>query len=114
MAEPLDNALHALVEPRRRAILRLVSSQELAAGEIAQAFDITRTAVSQHLTVLRNAGLLAERRDGTRRLYRADPQGLLPVRQFLEELWSTSLDTARGLVEGERGVTTADDVGLAG
>ena len=58
-------------EPRRRAILRLVARDELAAGEIAAAFDVTRTAVGQHLTVLKDAGLLAERRDGTRRRARA-------------------------------------------
>ena len=61
-----DEALRAIAEPRRRAILRLVARDELAAGQIAAAFDITRTAVSQHLTVLKNAGLLSERRDGTR------------------------------------------------
>ena len=62
-----DEALKAIAEPRRRAILRLVADDELAAGEIAAAFDVSRTAVSQHLTVLKNAGLLSERRDGTRR-----------------------------------------------
>ena len=71
-----DEALRAIAEPRRRKILQLVAHDELAAGEIAAAFDITRTAVSQHLTVLKNAGLLSERRDGTRRLYRARAQGL--------------------------------------
>ena len=59
-----DEALRALAEPRRRAILRLVSEEEMPAGQIAEAFDVTRTAVSQHLTVLKNAGLLTERRDG--------------------------------------------------
>src|SRR5580693_6776711 len=71
-----DEALKAIAEPRRRAILRLVAHDELAAGEIAAAFDVTRTAISQHLSVLKNAGLLTERRQGTRRLYRARPEGL--------------------------------------
>ena len=102
-----DEALRALAEPRRRAILRLVSDDELAAGQIAAAFDVTRTAVSQHLTVLRNAGLLTERRDGTRRLYRARPEGLAGLRAFLDDMWASSLDTARRLVETEPG--TADD-----
>ena len=102
-----DEALRALAEPRRRAILRLVSDGELAAGQIAAAFDVTRTAVSQHLTVLRNAGLLTERRDGTRRLYRARPEGLAGLRAFLDDMWASSLDTARRLVEAEPG--TADD-----
>jgi len=110
--EATDEILRALAEPRRRAILRLVARDELAAGEIAAAFDVTRTAVSQHLTVLKNAGLLAERRDGTRRLYRARPEGLAGLRQFLDEMWASSLDTARRLVEAERGITggiTGDD-----
>src|SRR6266700_2161019 len=99
-----DEALKALAEPRRRAILRLVSADELAAGEIAAAFDVTRTAVSQHLTVLRSAGLLTERRDGTRRLYRARAEGLDGLRQFLDEMWAASLDRARLLVEAQRGL----------
>ena len=74
--EETDDALRALAEPRRRAILQLVAHSELSAGEIASCFDVTRTAVSQHLTVLKNAGLLTERRLATRRLYRARPEGL--------------------------------------
>ena len=104
-----DEILRALAEPRRRAILRLVARDELAAGEIAAAFDVTRTAVSQHLTVLKNAGLLAERRDGTRRLYRARPEGLAGLRQFLDEMWAGALDTARRLVEAERGLSDGAD-----
>lgn len=106
-ADSTDLVLRALVEPRRRAILRLVADAELAAGEIAETFEVTRTAVSQHLTVLRSAGLVTERRDGTRRLYRARPEGLMELRRFLDDLWGTSLDTARRLVEAER--TSHDD-----
>jgi DNA-binding transcriptional ArsR family regulator len=101
------DALRAIAEPRRRAILRLVARDELAAGEIAAAFDISRTAVSQHLTVLKNAGLLSERRDGTRRLYRARAEGLAGLRDFLDGMWAGSLDAARAIAEAERGV--ADD-----
>ena len=104
-----DEALRALAEPRRRAILRLVAHDELAAGEIAAAFDVTRTAVSQHLTVLRNAGLLSERRAGTRRLYRARPEGLAGLREFLDDMWAASLDVARRLAEADYGIT--DDAG---
>ena len=68
---------------------------------------MTRTAVSQHLTVLRNAGLLTERRDGTRRLYRARPEGLAGLRRFLDDMWASSLEEARRLVEAEEGI--ADD-----
>ncbi len=108
-----DEALKALAEPRRRAILRLVAHDELAAGEIAAAFEVTRTAVSQHLTVLKNAGLLTERRDGTRRLYRARTEGLAGLREFLDEMWATSLDTARRLVEAERGISDDDEASRA-
>jgi DNA-binding transcriptional ArsR family regulator len=99
----VDEALRAIAEPRRRAILRLVARDELAAGEIAAAFDVSRPAISQHLAVLKQAGLLTERRDGTRRLYRARPEGLAAVRAMLDELWASSLDVARRLAEGEPG-----------
>ncbi len=89
----MDEALRAIAEPRRRAILRLVASREMAAGDIARHFDVTRPAVSQHLTVLRQAGLLSERRDGTRRLYRARPQALDELRAFLEDLRVASRPT---------------------
>src|SRR5215472_885734 len=101
-----DEALRAIAEPRRRKILQLVAHDELAAGEIAAAFDITRTAVSQHLTVLKKAGLLSERRDGTRRLYRARAEGLAGLREYLDDMWADSLDAARRIAEAERG---ADD-----
>lgn len=109
-----DEALKAIAEPRRRAILRLVADDELAAGEIAAAFDVTRTAVSQHLTVLKSAGLLTERRDGTRRLYRARPEGLAGLREFLDEVWAASLDAARQLVEADRGISDDDPAARAG
>jgi len=102
-----DEALRAIAEPRRRKILQLVAHDELAAGEIAGAFDITRTAVSQHLTVLKNAGLLSERRDGTRRLYRARAEGLAGLREFLDDMWAGALDAARRIAEQDRGA--ADD-----
>ena len=98
--------MRALAEPRRRAILRLVAHDELAAGEIAAGFEVTRTAVSQHLTVLKNAGLLTERRDGTRRLYRARPEGLAELREFLDDMWGSSLDLARRMVEADRAART--------
>src|SRR5258707_37415 len=109
-----DETLRALAEPRRRAILRLVARDELAAGEIAAAFEVTRTAISQHLTVLKNAGLLAERRDGTRRLYRARPEGLAGLRQFLDDMWADSLEVARRLVEAERGISDDGRAASAG
>ena len=103
-----NDALRALAEPRRREILQLVAHQELAAGQIAAAFDVTRPAVSQHLTVLKSAGLLDERRDGTRRLYRARPEGLSEIRELLDSMWASALDTARRIVEQDRG-SAGDD-----
>ena len=109
-----DEALRAIAEPRRRKILQLVAHDELAAGEIAAAFDITRTAVSQHLTVLKNAGLLSERRDGTRRLYRARAEGLAGLREFLDDMWAGALDAARRIAEQDRGVAGDDQAVRAG
>lgn len=106
--EVTGEMLRAIAEPHRRAILQLVSHDELTAGEIAAAFEVTRTAVSQHLTVLKNAGLLAERRHGTRRLYRARPEGLAELRAFLDDTWASALDVGRGLVESERGVRESE------
>jgi len=80
----VDAVLNALAEPRRRRVLALVRERELAAGEIAARFDVTRPAISQHLRVLRTAGLLVERREGTRRLYRARPEGAAELRGWLE------------------------------
>ena len=87
----MDAALRAIAEPRRREILTLVRDRELSAGEIASHFDVTRPAVSQHLTILKEAGLIRERRDGTRRLYRAEPEALAELKQFLESFWDDRL-----------------------
>lgn len=103
----MEAVLKAIAEPRRRAILRLVSDTELPAGRIAAHFDVTRPAVSQHLGVLKEAGLVTERREGTRRLYRARPEGLLEVRTFLDELWSDRLDALKR--EAEREETKRDE-----
>ena len=97
----MDAALRAIAEPRRRQILALVREDELSAGEIAAHFDVTRPAVSQHLTVLKDAGLLRERRDGTRRLYRAVPEGLAELRAFLEEFWDDRLATLKRAAEAK-------------
>jgi DNA-binding transcriptional ArsR family regulator len=95
----MDLALKALAEPRRRAILRLVRDGELSSGEIAARFEVTGPAISQHLGVLREAGLVAERRVGTRRLYRARPEGMADVSRFVEEFWDGSLDRLREAAE---------------
>lgn len=95
----MDAALRAIAEPRRREILRLVWSQELPAGEIARHFDVTRPAISQHLRVLKEADLVDERRDGTRRLYRTRLSTIGDVRRFLDDYWTTSLDRLRDRAE---------------
>jgi DNA-binding transcriptional ArsR family regulator len=87
----MDDVTRAIAEPRRREILWLVRERELSAGEIASHFDVTRPAISQHLTVLRESGLLTVRRDGTRRLYRARPEGLADLRDFLNGFWTNRL-----------------------
>ncbi|MCW2707512.1 MAG: regulatory protein ArsR, partial [Frankiales bacterium] len=78
-----DAVLRALADPHRRQVLRLVQHRELAAGEIAAGFTMTQQAVSQHLAVLKSAGLLHERREGTRRLYSLRPESLEPVQSLL-------------------------------
>src|SRR5262249_42762712 len=88
----VEAALRAIAEPRRRAILQLVRNQELTAGDIATKFDVSRPAISQHLTVLKSAGLLVERHVGTRRLYRARPEGLAELRAYLDDFWGDHLE----------------------
>ena len=99
----MEAAIRALAEPRRRRILELVRDEELTAGEIASTFDVSRPAVSQHLTVLKQAGLLAERREGTKRLYRARAEGLADVREFVETFWEGRLARLRLAAELEEG-----------
>jgi DNA-binding transcriptional ArsR family regulator len=93
------DALQVIAEPRRREILAMVWNQEMAAGDIAARFDITFGAVSQHLTVLRDKGFVTVRRDGNRRLYRADKDGLGPLREVLEGMWAITLDGLAAAIE---------------
>jgi DNA-binding transcriptional ArsR family regulator len=97
----MEAALKAIAAPRRRQILSLIRAGELSAGEIAAQFDVTRPAVSQHLNVLKEAGLVTERRNGTRRLYRARPEGLAQLKAFLEEFWDERLDALKREAEQE-------------
>ena len=98
---PVETALKAIAEPRRRRILRLVWDGELSAGEIASHFDVTQPAVSQHLKVLKEAGLVDERRNGTKRLYRARPEGLADLKAFLDEFWGDRLEALKREAERE-------------
>ena len=95
----MDAVLKAIAEPRRRAILRLVGEEERTSGDIARHFDVTGPAISQHLGVLKEAGLVTERRDGTRRLYLARKAAITDLRQFLDDFWDDRLDRLRDVAE---------------
>jgi DNA-binding transcriptional ArsR family regulator len=97
----MEAALRAIAEPRRRRILELVGGRELSAGEIASHFEVTRPAISQHLGVLKEAGLVHERRNGTQRLYRARPQGLAELKAFLDGFWDEKLEALQREAERE-------------
>ncbi len=97
----MEAALRAIAEARRRQILRLVRDEEKTAGEIASHFEVTRSAVSQHLRVLKDAGLVSERRQGTRRIYRIRPEGLAELREFIDGLWEIKLATLKRVAEAE-------------
>ena len=105
----MEAALKAIAGPRRRQILALVRDGELSAGEIAAHFDVTRPAVSQHLNVLKEAGLVSERRNGTRRLYRARPEGLAQLKAFLEEFWGDRLEALKREAEREEKAKHGND-----
>ena len=94
-----DAVLRALADPHRRHMLKLVRSNELAVGQIATHFSMTQQAVSQHLHVLERAGLLSERRDGTKRLYAFRPESLDVVRNVLADLWPQALERLKNVVE---------------
>src|SRR4051794_41214868 len=98
---PMQSTIQALAEPRRREILELIRERELSAGEIASRFDVTRPAISQHLGVLKEAGLVDERRNGTQRLYRARPQGLTELKAFLDGFWDAKLEALQREAERE-------------
>ena len=97
----MEAVAQALAAPRRREILEIVRQRELSAGEIAEHFDVSRPAISQHLKVLKDAELLAERRDGARRLYRVRPEGLAELRDFLDSFWADRLADLKAEAEAE-------------
>ena len=95
----MDAALKAIAEPRRREILRLVWDGEISSGEIAAHFDVSGPAVSQHLKVLREAGLVNERREGTRHLFAVQTDGFAVVREFLDGFWPSHLAALKRAAE---------------
>lgn len=92
---PYGDTLDALADANRRIILEVLSQGERPVGRIADLLPISRPAVSQHLQVLKRAGLVRERRQGTRNLYRVDPAGLAPLRAYLDRFWGDALDAYR-------------------
>jgi DNA-binding transcriptional ArsR family regulator len=102
VVELMDESLRAVADPTRRAILRLVRDGELPAGQIASHFpSISRPAVSQHLRVLAEAGLVEMRPDGNRRLYRWRREGLRDAAAFVDEMWSDRLARLKAAAERE-------------
>ncbi|HEY2964804.1 MAG TPA: metalloregulator ArsR/SmtB family transcription factor [Actinomycetota bacterium] len=95
--------MKAIAAPRRQEILRLVWNQERAAGDIAQHFDVSRPAISKHLRILREAGLVDERRKGTQRLYSARAESLLELRRFLDSFWDQGLQAIKQAAEAGSG-----------
>lgn len=92
-------AAAAIADPIRRRVLELVRDRELPAGALAAQFDVSRPAVSKHLRVLREAGLVRERRQGKLRLYRADPAPLAELREWLDNYWEQRLDALKEVAE---------------
>ncbi len=97
----MDLILRAIAEPRRREILRLIHERELSSGQIASNFEVTQPAISQHLKVLAEAGLVTVRKQGTRRLYQARPEGLRELREFLEAYWDEGLERLKRAAEAD-------------
>jgi len=102
------DVFQVLAEPRRRAVLALVADRERSAGEIAAHFDVTRQAVSQHLRILLEAGLIRERREGARRWYSARPEGLDEIRAELEAMWPAALARLKRAAEDEHAARRRD------
>jgi DNA-binding transcriptional ArsR family regulator len=98
----MPSTLQAIDSPQRRRILRLVWDAERSSREIASHFDVTWQAVSHNLRVLREAGLVSERRDGTRRLYRADRDQLRPLEALLQDFWRRDLEQLERVMERDR------------
>ncbi len=97
----MDVKLQALADPTRRELLRRAWGREISAGQLATGFAISRPAVSQHLRVLREAGLMDVRTLGTRRLYTARPDALRDVMGFFDEFWSGGLTELKSSAEAE-------------
>lgn len=94
-------ALNALGEPTRRVILERLATRPAAVVDLAAELPISRPAVSQHLRVLKEAGLVTDTQDGTRRIYRIDPRGIGAVRVWLDQQWGAALDAFQAFADAE-------------
>ncbi len=101
MARDPSQALAALADPTRRRVFERLRSGPRAVGEIADGLPVSRPAVSQHLAVLKQAGLVTDEAEGTRRVYRIDPQGLGPIRAWLDQFWDEALEAFKAEAERE-------------
>ena len=97
----MTEVFDALAQPHRREIMRLLAGGELSVGALASRFDVSQPAVSQHLAVLRAAGLVTDRRDGTRRLYRIRQEGLTDLHDFLAEVMPAGLERLKQAAEAD-------------
>ena len=92
-------AFVALADPTRRLVFERLARQPMSVGRLARGLTVTRPAVSQHLRVLKNAGLVIDREEGTRRIYRIDPHGLARLRAWLDQFWEIALDAFKAQAE---------------
>jgi DNA-binding transcriptional ArsR family regulator len=99
--EANGNGFAALADPTRRAVLERLREGPRPVGELARDLPVSRPAVSQHLRVLKDAGLVTERREGTRRLYRIDPNGLAALRDYFDDFWNEALAAFKAAAESE-------------
>jgi DNA-binding transcriptional ArsR family regulator len=96
-----QNGFNALADPTRRAIFERLARRPSRVGELAQGLPVSRPAVSQHLKVLRDAGLVTGSRDGSGRLYRVDPDGVAGMREYLDRFWSDALAAFKDAARAE-------------
>jgi DNA-binding transcriptional ArsR family regulator len=109
MARDPSQALAALADPTRRRVFERLRAGPRAVGEIAEGLPVSRPAVSQHLAVLKAAGLVTDEAEGVRRVYRIDPHGLGPIRAWLDQFWDEALEAFKA--EAEREEPEGDDQG---
>ena len=99
MTANVADGFAALADPTRRAIFEQLAGRPRAVGDLARQLPVTRPAVSQHLRVLKDAGLVVDRADGTRRIYELDPDGIGALRAYLDQFWDRSLAAFKTAVE---------------